>query len=138
MKSFYLVFFFFSSVTELRSPKSEIVSHQLHDGSRILVVNFFDAFDIRNGIIEGSFSQVTSFLWLRLNFVVKYRKVKSQSKSDWVSGFHMFGSNSISFVITLIGKLTNFFLFFSCLCLSSFPSSYDCVGHRNHRIHTTR
>ncbi len=58
-------------ILELRGPKSKVVSHQLHDGSGVLVVALLDVLDISDGIIEGHLGQLAGLLWVVLDLIVE-------------------------------------------------------------------
>lgn len=54
--SFVISFFF-----KFRSPESQVVSDELHNGGGILVLVFFDLIDVGNGIVEGLLGKLTGF-----------------------------------------------------------------------------
>ncbi len=58
-----------SSFFEFRSPESEVVPDQLHDGGGILVLFLFDLVDVGNGIVEGFLGELAGNAWVVLDFV---------------------------------------------------------------------
>ena len=66
LTSFVVIFF------ELGGPESQVVSDQLHDRGRILVLILFDLVDISNSVVEGLLSQLAGFAWVVLNLIVEH------------------------------------------------------------------
>ena len=71
--SFVISFFF-----KFRSPESQVVSDELHDGSGILVLLLFDLVDIGDGFVKGRLGQLASSARVVLDFVVEDRVVESE------------------------------------------------------------
>ena len=76
-------------IFQLRSPKSQVVSHQLHDSSWVLVVALLNVFDVSNGIIEGGLGQLTSLLRIVLDLIIEDWEIEGQTESDWVSSLEL-------------------------------------------------
>ena len=92
--------FVIAILVHFTGPESKIIPNQLHNSRSIFVLIFFDVFNVRDGVIEGLFSQIARFWGVVQNlklfsllhksyFVAEHREVERQAQSDRVRGLQI-------------------------------------------------
>jgi hypothetical protein len=63
-------------VLHFGGPQGQVISDKLHDSGGILVLVFFDVFNIGDGVIESLFSEVACFGGVIEDFIVEDGEVE--------------------------------------------------------------
>lgn len=67
-----------------RSPKRQIVTEELHDKSAITIGLFRKRVKLRNSIVKGLLSEMTSSVRRIQNLIVKDGEIERETKANWV------------------------------------------------------
>jgi len=103
----FLLFVTFSFVLELRGPQSKVVSDELHNSGRVLVLFLVQMLDVSNSVVESLLGKVAGLGGLVHDFVVEDREVKGKTKSNGVGGLKVLGGNIRGLLVGIEGTVSN-------------------------------
>lgn len=76
-------------LVQVACPQGQVVTQELHNGSRITVLVFFQVVEVGNCIIEGLLRDLASDFWAIQNFVVEDRIIESKAQSNWMRALQL-------------------------------------------------
>jgi hypothetical protein len=93
------------ALVRLAGPKSQVITQELHDQSRVLVRSLRELVKARDGLIEGRLGELAGGLLVLEDFVEAHRVVEGETETDGVSGIEDLEGDLLSLLVELGGLL---------------------------------